>query len=66
MTPWKGLVPNIYQLVFGSFLDIGTFTSTSPKVPPKVITPTFALVDVDLFNDDDNIMTKIAVNLEHK
>jgi hypothetical protein len=47
-------------------LDTFTLTLTSPKVPPKVITPTFALVDVDLFNDHDNIMTEIAVNLEHK
>jgi hypothetical protein len=35
-------------------------------VPPKVTTSTSALVDVDLFDDHNNIMTKIAVNLEHK
>jgi hypothetical protein len=35
-------------------------------VSHKVITITFTLADVDLFNDHDNIMTDIAVNLEHK
>jgi hypothetical protein len=30
---------------------------TSPKVPPKITTPTSALVDVDVFDDHDNIMT---------
>jgi hypothetical protein len=35
-------------------------------VPPKVTTSTSALVDVDLFDDHNNIMTKIVVNLEHK
>jgi hypothetical protein len=43
-----------------------TLTLTSPKVPPKITTPAFALVDVDLFNDHDNIMTEIVMNLEHK
>jgi hypothetical protein len=45
---------------------MGSFTLTSPKVPPKVTTSTSALVDVDLFNDHNNIMTKIVMNLEHK
>jgi hypothetical protein len=35
-------------------------------MPPKVTTSTSALADVDLFDDHNNIMTKIAVNLEHK
>jgi hypothetical protein len=35
-------------------------------VPHKVITITFTLADADLFNDHDNIMTDIVVNLEHK
>lgn len=43
-----------------------TLTLTSPKVPPKITTPTSALVDVDVFDDHDNIMTQIAMNLEHK
>lgn len=51
---------------FGSSPNIVTLILTSPKVPPKDITPTSTLVDVDLFDDHDNIMTKIAVNLEHK
>jgi len=34
-----------------------TLTLTSPKVPPKITTPTSALVDVDVFDDHDNIMT---------
>jgi hypothetical protein len=46
----------------GGSLDTVTLTLTSPKVPPKVTRPTFALVDVDLFNDHDNIIA----NLEHK
>jgi hypothetical protein len=41
-------------------------TLTSPKVPPKITSSTSTLVDVDLFDDHNNIMTKIAMNLEHK
>jgi hypothetical protein len=48
---------------FGRSPNTITLTLTSPKVPPKVTTPTSALVDVDLFDDHDNIMIEITVNL---
>ncbi len=61
-----GISAKHLSISFGGSPDIVTFTLISPKVPPKVTTPTFALVLVDLFNDHDNIMIEIAVNLEHK
>jgi hypothetical protein len=47
----------------GSSPSTIALTLNSPKVPPKVTTLTSASVDVDLFDDLDNIITEIAVNL---